>query len=94
VEGYTDRLRRPFYFSKVDRVRQRTDFGKYSFVNRSIENWNQLPADTLCNRPFCVENPSSQSSGVPRNFVQWEGVQQIQLRTEGRENGDLGTVAP
>jgi hypothetical protein len=22
------------------------------------------------------------------------GVQQIQLRTEGRENGDLGTVAP
>jgi hypothetical protein len=24
----------------------------------------------------------------------WEGVQQIQLRTEGRENGDLGAVAP
>jgi hypothetical protein len=23
-----------------------------------------------------------------------EGVQQIQLRTEGRENGDLGPVAP
>jgi hypothetical protein len=23
-----------------------------------------------------------------------EGVQQIQLRTEGRENGDLGVVAP
>jgi hypothetical protein len=34
-----------------------------------------------------------QCSGVPRNFV-WEGVQQIQLRTEGRENGDLGAVAP
>jgi hypothetical protein len=35
------------------------------------------------------------------NCVQWrtqefcagEGVQQIQLRTEGRENGDLGAVA-
>jgi hypothetical protein len=23
-----------------------------------------------------------------------EGVQQIQLRTEGRENGDLGALAP
>jgi hypothetical protein len=27
-------------------------------------------------------------SGAPRNSFQ--GVQQIQLRTEGRENGDLG----
>jgi hypothetical protein len=32
------------------------------------------------------------ASGVPRNFFQ--GVPQIQLRTEGRENGDLGAVAP
>jgi hypothetical protein len=30
-------------------------------------------------------------SGVPRNF--FGVVQQIQLRTEGRENGDLGSVA-
>jgi hypothetical protein len=30
------------------------------------------------------------------NFVRGEGggFQQIQLRTEGRENGDLGAVAP
>jgi len=33
------------------------------------------------------------SSGVPRNFV-GAGVQQIQLRTEDRENGDLVAVAP
>jgi hypothetical protein len=43
-------------------------------------------------------------SKIPRielNTVQWrtqefcsEGVQQIQLRTEDRENGDLGAVAP
>jgi hypothetical protein len=32
------------------------------------------------------------NSGVPRNFF-WGGVQQIQL-TEGRENRDLGAVAP
>jgi hypothetical protein len=33
-----------------------------------------------------------QSRGVPSNFV--GGVQQIQLKTAGRENGDLGAVAP
>jgi len=34
-------------------------------------------------------------SGIPRNFVPGGGgAQQIQLRTEDRENGDLGTVAP
>jgi len=34
------------------------------------------------------------SSGVPRNFVRGRGGQQIHLRTEDRENGDLGAVAP
>ena len=35
------------------------------------------------------------NSGVPRNFVRMGGgVQQIQLRTEDRENEDLGAVAP
>ena len=32
-------------------------------------------------------------SGVPRNFVRG-GVQQIQLRTEDRVNGDLEAIAP
>jgi hypothetical protein len=36
---------------------------------------------------------SSGQSGVPRNFF-GGGVQKIQLRIEGRENGDLGAVAP
>jgi hypothetical protein len=27
--------------------KQRTDVGKYSFVNRNIKNWNQLPAGLL-----------------------------------------------
>ena len=31
-------------------------------------------------------------SGVPRYFV--GGIQQIQLRTEDRQNGDMGAVAP
>ena len=32
-------------------------------------------------------------SGLPRNFV-WGGVQQIQLRTEDRQNGYPGAIAP
>jgi hypothetical protein len=39
----------PSYLSRVDHYwkirarKQRTDIGKYSFVNRSITDWNQLP---------------------------------------------------
>ncbi|KDR24007.1 hypothetical protein L798_07949 [Zootermopsis nevadensis] len=48
-----DRLQRPYYLSRVDHIRkircrkQRTDIRKYSFVNRTIQLWNQLPADVL-----------------------------------------------
>ena len=48
-----DRLRRAYCLSRVDHVwkirdrKQRTDIGKYSFVNRTIKNWNQLPAEAL-----------------------------------------------
>jgi len=42
-----------YCLSRVDHVRknrdrkQRTDIGKYSFVNRTITNWNQLPAEAF-----------------------------------------------
>ena len=48
-----DRLQRSHYLSIVDHERktrsrrQRTDIGKYSFVNRTIQHWNQLPAEVL-----------------------------------------------
>jgi len=48
-----DRSQRPHYLSRVDHEkknrgrRQRTDIGKYSFVNRTIQHWNQLPAELL-----------------------------------------------
>ena len=48
-----------------------------------------------CQPPPPILRQSVQPSGVPRNFVRrGGGVQQIQLRTEDRENGDLGAVAP
>ena len=49
----SDRLQRPHYLSGVDHERkirnrsQRTDIGKYSFVNRTIQHWNQLPAEVF-----------------------------------------------
>ena len=48
-----DRLQRPFCLRTVNHVRkirerkERMDIGKYSFVNRTIKNWNQLSAEAL-----------------------------------------------
>ena len=56
-----DRLKRLHYLSRVDHERkirsrrQRTDIGKYSFVNRTIEDWNQLLAEVLGTLP-CKQN--------------------------------------
>ena len=53
-----DKLQRPHYLSRIDHehkirnMRQRTDIGKYSFVNRTIQDWNQLPAEVLETLPF------------------------------------------
>jgi len=52
-KAVADRLQRPHYLSRVDHERkirskrQRTDIGKYSFVSRTIQDWNQLPAEVL-----------------------------------------------
>jgi len=53
-----DRLRRPYYLSRVDHVskirnrKQRTDIGKNSCVNRTIKNWKQLPYRSVRDLPF------------------------------------------
>jgi len=52
-----DRLLRPCYLGRDDhnykiRTRkQRTDVGKFSFTNRTINNWNQLPVELLASYP-------------------------------------------
>jgi hypothetical protein len=52
-----DRLQGPCYLIRDDhdwkiRARkQRTHIGKYSFVNRTIKLWNQLPAETSATYP-------------------------------------------
>jgi hypothetical protein len=48
-----DRLQVPSYLSRVDHYwkirakKQRTDIGKYSFVKRSITDWNKLPEEAI-----------------------------------------------
>jgi hypothetical protein len=41
---------------KIRSRKQRTDIGKYSFVNRTIQLWNQLPADALGNLSCKLSN--------------------------------------
>ena len=46
-KGIQDRLPKPCYLSRNDhnwKIRTMADVGKYSFVNRIIKSWNQLPA--------------------------------------------------
>ena len=65
-----DRLQRPRYLSRVDHEqkirsrRQRTGIGKYSFVNRIIQDWNQLPAEMLGTLP-CKPNTGWGISPLP-----------------------------
>jgi hypothetical protein len=33
------------------KVEQSTDIGKYSFVNRTMKDWNSLPAGVLASSP-------------------------------------------
>ena len=56
----------------------------------SDSNWNVEHSS----KQFEIGEQFEMSNGVPRNFFfRGGGVQQIQLRTEDRENGDLGAVA-
>jgi hypothetical protein len=70
----------------------------YTFILISIilcQKDKRATSGNLKEKPiFSVASrrPLGRTSGVPRNF--FRGVHQIQLRTEGRENGDLGAVAP
>ncbi len=56
-KGVGNRLERPHYLSRADNNRkircrrQRTDRGKYWFVKRTIEDWNQLHAEVLEHLP-------------------------------------------
>ena len=72
-----DRFLKPCYLSRGDHNRkirtrkQRTDVGKYSFVNRTIRSWNQLPASLLASFP-CKLNTFRKRV---KNVVASKGIQ-------------------
>jgi len=72
-----DRLIKPRYLSREDHNRkiitrkQGTDVGKYSFVNRTIKSWNQLPAGSLASFP-CKLNTFRKRV---KNVVTSKGIQ-------------------
>jgi hypothetical protein len=88
----SDRLQRPYYLSKVVHVRkirdrkQRTHIRKYSFVNRNIENWNQLSADilgTFTSKPksFRKENKKATINGVKLKGIEvWRNLSKSAVR--------------
>jgi hypothetical protein len=43
----TCHLSRDHHDRKIRSRKQRTDIGKYSFVNRTVKLWNNLPAEAL-----------------------------------------------
>ena len=52
---WADYLSRVDHERKIRKKRQRTDIGKYSFVNRTVRLWNRLPAEILGTLP-CKPN--------------------------------------
>ena len=44
-------LSREDHNQKIKTRKQGTDVGKYSFINKTIKSWNQLPAGILASFP-------------------------------------------
>ena len=64
-------LSRDDQHQKIKTKKRRTDVGKYSFVNRTIKSWNQLPASLLASFP-CKLNTFRK--GV-KNVVTSKGIE-------------------
>ena len=64
-------LSRGDYNRKIRTRKQRTDVGKYSFVNRTINSWNQLPAGLLAHF-LCKANTFRKSV---KNVITNKGIQ-------------------
>jgi hypothetical protein len=83
------------YFCRLEICRQWTRFPRVPHLIITMSLFSTRYRMLLYLSRVHVRAPSTECrtnpSGVTRNFFSG-GVQQIQLRTEGRENGDLGAV--
>jgi hypothetical protein len=60
-----------YYTQEIRSRKRRTDAGKYSFVNRTIKNWNQLPVGLLASFT-CKINTFTKTV---KNVVTVKGIQ-------------------
>jgi hypothetical protein len=65
------------------------------------ENFNFFYSTVICvvsalsdRSRVVTQTKMADDSGISRNFGRWGGVQQIQLKTEDRDNGDLRGGSP
>jgi hypothetical protein len=47
LKPVSGQITKKYHVRKIMDRKQRADIGKYSFVNRTIKNWNQLHAEAL-----------------------------------------------
>jgi len=65
--------------SRIDHVwkirdrKQRTNIGKYCFLNKTIKNWNQLPTKALETFPFKPDMFRKRVRKAIINGVKWSG---------------------
>jgi hypothetical protein len=61
-------LSRDEHVRKIRDRKHRTDIGKYSYVNGTIKNWNQLPAEALRTFPC---KPKTFRKRVRKATINW-----------------------
>jgi hypothetical protein len=65
-------LSREDHIRKISSRKQRTEIGKYTFVNRTIMNWNRLPADLLASFPCKLNTFRKRVKKVVTNeWIRW-----------------------
>jgi hypothetical protein len=78
-KAIVDSVLKPYYLSgddhgrKIRSRKQRTDVGRYSFVNRTIKDWNHLPAGILASF-LCKLNTfrKGQGSSYKQRDFKWD----------------------
>ena len=61
-----------YHVQKIVDSKQRTDIRKYFFINRTIKNWNHLPAGALGTFPFKPKIFRNRARKAIINGVKWK----------------------
>jgi hypothetical protein len=90
-------LQRPYDLSRVDHAwkirdrKQRMDIRKYSFINRTIKNWNQLPAEVL---GTCPCKPKIFKKSETKGIEVWQKSSKSAMMRLNGAIGNLSRIKP